>query len=181
MKVKELTLTAILLSIVMVFAPMTMPLGIVPFSLQTFIIPLAVCLLSRKNGLLLVTAYLLLGGFGFPVFAGWSGGWGAIVGPTGGYLIGLLLFPLIIGTKKQAVQPMVTLGIKLLSAGSLQLLVGTVWLANVLSLPMMDAMVIGVFPFVLAFLLKTTLIMLAVKVLSQRSVLNLDTTTIDTM
>lgn len=173
MKVKELSLTAILLSMVLVLAPMTVPLGIVPFSMQTFIIPMAVCCLSRRNGLLLVTAYLLLGGFGLPVFANWHGGWAVFAGPTGGYLIGLLVFPLIIGPWGQAKKAWFTVTVSLLLAGTLQLLVGGVWLSNVLQVSWLTGIQMGVLPFILMMIIKTAAIVSVLKIIAQRKALKL--------
>lgn len=62
----------------------------VPFTLQTFGIFLAVGVLGGKRGTLSVFIYLLLGIIGIPVFAGFKGGIGCILGSTGGYIIGFL-------------------------------------------------------------------------------------------
>ncbi len=70
---------------------------VVPFTLQTFGVLLAGALLGRKRGVLAVLVFLLLGALGLPVFAGFSGGLGAIVGPTGGYLVGFLFTAWIVG------------------------------------------------------------------------------------
>ncbi|MCW0953129.1 biotin transporter BioY [Weissella ceti] len=171
MNVKELSLTGILLSMVLVLAPMTVPLGIVPFSMQTFIIPMAVCLLSRRNGLLLVAAYLLLGGFGLPVFANWHGGWAVFAGPTGGYLIGLLAFPLIVGRLGQAKNEWLTVTVSLLLAGTLQLFIGGIWLANIMHTSLIAGLQMGVFPFVLMMFVKTAAVMSVLKIIAQRKIL----------
>ena len=42
-----------------------------------------------KRGTLAVLVYLLLGAVGIPVFAGFSGGVGCLLGSTGGYLVGI--------------------------------------------------------------------------------------------
>ncbi|MGI6265037.1 MAG: biotin transporter BioY [Acutalibacteraceae bacterium] len=62
----------------------------VPFTLQTFAVFCAVGLLGGKRGTLAILVYLLLGAVGVPVFAGFSGGMGVLLGTTGGYLIGFL-------------------------------------------------------------------------------------------
>ena len=41
--------------------------------------------------------YLLIGAVGIPVFAGFTGGFGIVMGPTGGYLIGYILSALVTG------------------------------------------------------------------------------------
>ena len=62
----------------------------VPFTLQTFAVFTAVGVLGGKRGTLCVLVYLFLGALGVPVFAGFSGGLGAVFGMTGGYLFGFL-------------------------------------------------------------------------------------------
>lgn len=61
----------------------------VPFTMQTFSVFL-ICDLLGPTAILSVLLYLLLGAFGLPVFAGFSGGISVLFGPTGGYLIGFI-------------------------------------------------------------------------------------------
>lgn len=67
----------------------------VPFTMQTFGVFLAVGLLGGRNGTLAVCIYLLLGAVGLPVFSGFRGGLGHMLGATGGYIIGFLFSALI--------------------------------------------------------------------------------------
>lgn len=62
----------------------------VPFTMQTFAVFLTLLLLGGKRGTMAVLVYLLLGAVGAPVFANFSGGFGILIGSTGGYLIGFL-------------------------------------------------------------------------------------------
>lgn len=67
----------------------------VPFTLQTFAVFLAVGVLGGKLGTVSVIVYILLGAVGAPVFAGFSGGFDKIIGPTGGYIVGFIFSALI--------------------------------------------------------------------------------------
>lgn len=67
----------------------------IPFTLQTFAVFLSVSVLGGKRGTMAVLLYVLLGAVGLPVFAGFSGGLGIILGNTGGYLIGFILCALL--------------------------------------------------------------------------------------
>lgn len=67
----------------------------VPFTLQTFGVFLAVAVLGGKRGTLAVLIYLLLGAVGMPVFAGFNGGLGYMLGATGGYIVGFVLSALV--------------------------------------------------------------------------------------
>jgi biotin transport system substrate-specific component len=69
----------------------------VPVTAQTFAVLLAGTLLGRGWGGISQAMYLGLGALGLPWFAGWSGGYGAIWGPTGGYLIGFIPAALFVG------------------------------------------------------------------------------------
>ena len=68
----------------------TVPLGLAPFTMQTFVLALIPQVLGPRESVLTVAAYLLLGACGLPVFSGFQGGMGTLLGPTGGYLWGFL-------------------------------------------------------------------------------------------
>ena len=68
---------------------------VVPFTLQTFAVFCALELLGGARGTVAVAVYLLLGAAGVPVFAGFTGGLGILLGSTGGYLLGFLLTGLV--------------------------------------------------------------------------------------
>ena len=68
-----------------------MPAG-VPMTLQTFIIPLAGLVLGTKRGTIATVVYVLLGAVGVPVFTGFQGGIGVVLGVTGGFIVS---FPLL--------------------------------------------------------------------------------------
>ncbi|MBW1753156.1 MAG: biotin transporter BioY [Deltaproteobacteria bacterium] len=72
-------------------AYLAIPIGPVPIVLQNLFILLTGLLLGSRWGLASVGVYLLAGALGLPVFAGGLGGIGRLVGPTGGYLVGLWL------------------------------------------------------------------------------------------
>jgi len=67
----------------------------VPFTMQTFGVYCVLLLLGGKRGTLSIIVFLLLGAVGLPVFAGFSGGIGSLLGSTGGYLIGFIFMGLI--------------------------------------------------------------------------------------
>ena len=67
----------------------------VPFTLQTFGVFMAVGVLGGKRGTMAVLVYVLLGAVGVPVFAGFSGGIGALLGNAGGYIIGFIFSALV--------------------------------------------------------------------------------------
>lgn len=93
--VKELTLTAFFAALITVCAWISIPVGDVPITLQTFAVLVSVAVLGGKLGTLAVTVYILMGAVGLPVFANFKGGLGALTSNTGGYILGFLLAALI--------------------------------------------------------------------------------------
>ncbi len=69
----------------------------IPFTLQTFAICLVAALFGLRTGFWTVAVYLLLGAVGAPVFAGFRGGIAALLGTTGGYLLGFLFTAAAVG------------------------------------------------------------------------------------
>ena len=65
--------------------------GDIAFTMQTFGVFLTLGLLGGKRGTVSILIYLLLGAAGMPVFSGFQGGFGALLGVTGGYLWGFLV------------------------------------------------------------------------------------------
>jgi biotin transport system substrate-specific component len=69
----------------------------VPVTGQTLAVLLVGVLLGRNWGGVSTGLYLALGAAGLPWFAGFKAGWGALAGPTGGYLVGFVLAALFLG------------------------------------------------------------------------------------
>lgn len=67
----------------------------VPFTMQTFGLFLTMGVLGGKKGNLSIIVFLLIGAVGIPVFAGFTGGLGIILGTTGGYMVGFVFAGLI--------------------------------------------------------------------------------------
>lgn len=73
----------------------SIPLGNLSFTMQSFALILALFVLGGKGATVSVAVYLLLGAAGLPVFSGFRGGIGTVLGVTGGYLWGFLLSCLV--------------------------------------------------------------------------------------
>lgn len=68
----------------------SIPIGPIPITLQMFVIPLIIFILPERWSIAAVAIFLLLGAVGVPVFSGFKGGFGAFLGPTGGFLFGYI-------------------------------------------------------------------------------------------
>ena len=67
----------------------------VPFTLQTFAVFLTICLLGGSRACITVLVYIGLAAVGAPVLASFNGGIAALLGPTGGYVLGFLFIAVI--------------------------------------------------------------------------------------
>lgn len=100
----------------------------VPFTLQTFAVFLAVGLLGGKRGTLAVVVYLILGMIGLPVFANFQGGLGAVLGPSGGYLLGFVLTALVMwGMERVFGRGTLVLVLSMVLGLIVCYIVGTIW------------------------------------------------------
>ena len=95
--VQQLCFIALMAGIMCLLGPLAIPIGPVPISVMTLLIYLSVYILGMKMGTVSCIIYLLLGFVGLPVFAGYTGGAGKLLGATGGYLVGYIFLTLVSG------------------------------------------------------------------------------------
>lgn len=69
----------------------------VPITMQTFAVFASAILLGKNWGAISQLLYVSLGTLGIPWFSGFKGGIAALLGATGGYLIGFILASLFVG------------------------------------------------------------------------------------
>ena len=131
---REIALIGIFAALISVTAPISIPLtGSVPISLATLSVMLTGVLLGKRNGVLAVIIYLILGSIGMPVFAGYSSGFAKILGVTGGYMIGYIPYAWLSGLfAEKSVGMTGSKKIGMLAAGMLLgtaacYILGTVW------------------------------------------------------
>ncbi|MCM1149259.1 MAG: biotin transporter BioY [Butyricicoccus sp.] len=126
-KVLDMAYIALMAVLLAVCSWIAVPIEI-PFTMQTFALFCALGLLGGRRGTAAVLVYILMGAVGLPVFSGFGGGLGRLLGVTGGYIIGFVftglvywLVTAVLGEKLWAM----TLGLVL---GALAYYVfGTVW------------------------------------------------------
>ena len=95
MKVRNMALCALFAALLCVCAWISIPAGDMVITMQTFGIFLTLGVLGGKRGTIAIAIYLLMGIVGLPVFSGFRGGLGALMGVTGGYIAGFLATALI--------------------------------------------------------------------------------------
>ncbi len=94
LSVRDMIYVALMAVVIALCSWISVP-SVVPFTMQTFAVFCALLLLGGRRGFLAVALYILLGAFGLPVFSGFRGGIGVLLGPTGGYIVGFLLAALL--------------------------------------------------------------------------------------
>lgn len=97
MKTIQMILCALFAALTAVLSQVAIPIGPVPISLATFSVFLSGALLGARLGGISQCVYVLLGAVGVPVFAGFKSGLGALVGPTGGYIVGYVFAAFVVG------------------------------------------------------------------------------------
>lgn len=99
MSTRDMTFIALMTAVTCILGPLSIPLPFspVPISFTNLAIYLSLYVLGMNGATISYLVYLLIGMVGVPVFSGFSGGFGKLAGPTGGYLIGFIFLTLIAG------------------------------------------------------------------------------------
>ena len=93
-KVKNMIYCSMFACIIAILAQIKIDLpSLVPITLQTLGIYLISCYLKPKLAFISTVVYLFMGIIGLPVFTGFKGGIGVLLGPTGGYIFS---FPIMV-------------------------------------------------------------------------------------
>lgn len=128
-RARDIAYIAVFTALIAVGAWISIPTPVrIDFTLQTLGIFLALGILGGRRGTLAVTAYLLLGAVGAPVFSGFSGGLSALLTPSGGYLIGFFFAALAMwGMEKVLGEKLWVLGLSMLLGTAVCYAFGTAW------------------------------------------------------
>ncbi len=96
---KPLVFAALFAALTAAVSPLKIPLGFtpVPITLQTLVVLMSGAMLGPYYGALAMILYVVVGVLGLPVFAGGGSGIGAVLGPTGGYLMSYFIAAFAIG------------------------------------------------------------------------------------
>ena len=142
-------------------AQIVVPLWPVPITGQTFGALLVGALLGKKRGAISLLAYLGQGAVGLPVFAGGTAGIAKLAGPTGGYLVGLVVAAWVVGWLSQrGWDRRFTTAVAAMLIANISIYVfGLPWLANFVG--WRAVLTGGLMPFIVGDVLKIALAALA--------------------
>jgi len=142
-----------------------LPFTPVPITLQIFFTFLSGAILGKYLGALSQVIYILLGVVGLPVFAKGSSGIGAILGPSGGYLVGFIPASFLVGyILEKRDNPSIQLILLAMALGVLAIYSpGVAWLMWVARINLGKALILGVVPFLPGDTVKIVVAALVVK------------------
>ena len=152
--IRDICFIGIFTALIAICAQISIPLpGGVPFTLQTWAIALTGVLLGMRNGAMATLAYVLLEAAGAPVFHHFQGGFGMILGPTGGFILSFPILALLVGLGARFRRPHWLIG-GLVAGNAINLLSGMVYFSLVMSVSLEQAYFVAVFPFLLSTVLQ---------------------------
>lgn len=96
-KTRDMILAALFAALTTVGGFISIPIGPIPITLQSFFTLLSGILLGPFLGALSQLVYVIIGLIGIPVFAGGTGGISSIFHPSFGYLLGYIIAPIVVG------------------------------------------------------------------------------------
>lgn len=149
--------TAITVALGFLYIPL--PFTPVPVTGQSLGAMLAGSILGAKRGALSMAVFLALVAVGAPVLAGGRGGFGILLGPSGGYIVGFMLGAFVIGLLAGKLRKLRGGFWWLVVANGIGGIVGihasgVVWLAIVTHRGLVDALALGSVPFLPGDMLK---------------------------
>ena len=150
MKTRQLILISFSTALLVISGWISVPLPFssVPLSLQSLWLMILALSLPLNLSLWAVGLYLLMGLVGIPVFANGHAGLSALVGPTGGYLLGFFFAVPVIHAIQERWPGLFGTGFAGFLGGiGVIYLFGVTWLAFVLNQTVVHAFVIGAIPF----------------------------------
>lgn len=160
-------------------------LGQIPVTFQDMFVCLAGLALGPVRGMLAVLLYILAGVVGLPVFSAGKSGFGVLLGPTGGYLVGFVALAFCAGIGGRlslkglppgAIPPPARLLTAFFSCcvGMVMLYAcGVARIMPVLGMDFMQAVAVGVLPFLPFALIKLVCAVLLWRTLRRRGLIPL--------
>ena len=97
MKVKDIAMMTVCLSILIIASKISISIGIIAITLQTFAVALIPYILKWKRSAIVFITYILMGLIGIPVFSN-GGGFYYVLKPSFGFILGFLASLFITGS-----------------------------------------------------------------------------------
>lgn len=148
LNLREVIITSIFSALTVVLAQISfrIPFSPIPITLQTLAVCLSAAILGKKCGTISQIVYVLIGAVGLPVFSGFNSGLGALLGPTGGYIISFPFTAFVIGyvMEKSTQVTKLSMFFAMFCGLVVCYTFGTFWLGFSLSLSFAKAIIAGI-------------------------------------
>ncbi|NBI69042.1 biotin transporter BioY [Pseudoflavonifractor sp. 60] len=148
-------MTAMMAAVISAVSPFALPIGPISLSLCTLVLYVAPYILGWRGSAAAALVFILLGTVGMPVFTGFQGGLGKVIGPTGGYIVGYIPLVVITGLtirffpRNRALQYLGMVG-----ATAVLYTLGTIWFMFQSGNNLAASLAACVFPFIPGDLIK---------------------------
>ena len=96
LKIKDLVMMSISLAMIIICSKISIPIGPIPLTLQTFSVFIVALILGSFKSFIVFSLYIILGLLGLPVFSS-GGGFQYIYMPSFGFIIGFLFSSIVVG------------------------------------------------------------------------------------
>ncbi|WP_337366241.1 biotin transporter BioY [Phascolarctobacterium sp.] len=97
MKIRDMLLAGIFVTMMIISAYIIVPIGPVPITIQPLVVLLAGILLGSRLSAISIMVWALLGFVGLPVFNQGQSGIVILAGPTGGFIVGFVFTAWLVG------------------------------------------------------------------------------------
>lgn len=160
--VRSILRIGITIALLSLSAGVQIPLQPVPFTMQIFVLGIAVAVLSPREAVCATAGYVVIGALGAPVFSGYMGGMVKLLGPSGGFIFGFVAGAAIgtlvrIALERTGLPRFVAVLAAIVTAFAASYVCGWAQLMVVAHLTPTTAFAIGCAPFILADLVKAVL------------------------
>ena len=148
-KAYPIVLVGVFVAIISICAWISIPMVPIPITLQILGVFITASILGAKLGTVSIIIYILLGAVGLPVFSNFTGGFGILLSPTGGFIIGFIFTALTIGVITSLKNSILTNTLAMLLGLLLCYTFGTVWYCIYANVDFITAVLICVVPFLI--------------------------------
>ena len=169
-KIKIITIIAIYSGVISIISPITIPIGIIPFTLSTFTIYLIGGLTKKYIGVFATIIYIFIGIIGLPVFSNYTGGIGVVLSITGGYILGYIPCVFVISLITSINKKNIFLyPISMILGTLICYMIGTFWFMGQTKNSFLETVLITIVPFIIFDIIKVILATICCYILNNKT------------
>lgn len=158
---KKITKIGMCAALMAIFSQFSIPLPFttVPITLQIFGLVIISVIVGAQISTISISIFVFLGAIGLPVFSNFTGGFSAIIGPSGGYIIGFIFMAFLVGYASDSKNKILLFITSYIGLG-IDYIIGIIQLRFVTGMGIQASLIAGVYPFIFKDLLITAVAIL---------------------